>query len=224
MQKRFLSILLIVSLVISLAVPLVAADPGDSNPQLNEEQLQAYNEILAMGELSGLYGFVEADISLDNEDMVPVIVMFKHNPAEVEQALQQAAGYQPVQPAFFPFNPAPSLQELADNDKTIFYDSLDNIFTKPAPQTPFVPAIAPLTSPDYYITLDYDTAINGLAMTLPANKVAELLSIDSVAAVFYDETVYVDGWVDDDDLVGEAFAVASNKVSSMAMEIQLAHA
>ena len=221
MKRRLFTFFLAIAMVISTITPLYTIEANEDFA-LNEAQVSAYEEIQSLGEISGLYGFAEAEISLETDELVPIIVMFKHNPAPVEAALQQASGASIS--TMGTFSMAMSQDTLAANDKLIFQDALQSIFAEPQGEMGGMGIASVQSSDPYYITLDYDSVINGYAMHVPANKVEELLAVESVAAIFFDETVYVEGWLDE-DLEGEAgFAGASNKISSTAMEVQLAHA
>ncbi|MCL2548646.1 MAG: S8 family serine peptidase, partial [Symbiobacteriaceae bacterium] len=225
MQKRFLSILLALAMVISCITPLYA---GDINEEFDieaffaEANLEALNNLDAIGEVEGLYGFTEMGISLDDNVAIPVIVVLNNKPAPVAAALEQ-----PISPAFFTLTS--TLEEKAADDKAVFYSGLAAMFNKPAGgYTPFAPAYAPL-QPAYEVIYDFDTTINGVALTLPADRVAELLEIESVAAVFYNVPLEIPEFVQEDalaelDELGSEFAGALNTISSMSIGIPEAHA
>ena len=207
MTKKLLSSLLVLAMVFSTVFPVYAS---------NSEPLPI--DIPAPGINGGIVGFEEAGIELDSSEMVSVIVMLKHNPAPVEQAIAETEGIMGISSA--------EMENAAANDKAVFYAGLDAMF---APQ---MGIFSTESAGSFDITFDFDTVINGVTMTLPANKVEELLNIESVAAVFYNEEFVMDVMpsTDEDfdlgdiDAMGSDFAGTLNKVSSIAMEIPEAHA
>ena len=207
MTKRMLTSLLVLALVFSTVFPAYAStnEPMPINTP-------------APGINGGAVGFEEAGIELDSSEMVSVIVMLKHNPAPVEQAIAATEGIMGISSV--------AMENAAANDKAVFYAGLDALF---APQ---MGMFSTESAGSYDITFDFDTVINGVTMTLPANKVEELLNIESVAAVFYNEEFVMDVMpsTDEDfdlgdiDAMGSDFAGTLNKISSIAMEIPEAHA
>ncbi|MCL2548949.1 MAG: S8 family serine peptidase, partial [Symbiobacteriaceae bacterium] len=227
MHRRILSILLAVAMLCTSLTPLYA----QSNPLVIElpEGDVTYEQLQAMEEIAGLYGFAEADISFDSDELISVIVMFNNKPAPVEKAIAAGEGFIVPQSAML------SLETKASNDKVIFKAGLDEIFGNKQPVSPFVPiapaggTLEPQPAP-YYLTFEYDVAINATAMLVPANKIPDLLDISSVAAVFYDAPHYAEDYNTEEIDIEEIMAAAvgngsaNNKVSLMGYEAPLAHA
>lgn len=126
---------------------------------------------------SGLVGF-DDDWDLDefdDTDMVSVIVEFVHQPAAVEQIVAAYAGNEIT---------LDEAKALAENDQDEFSDELyEMLSVKPRGKN---------VSDTYEITATYTDALNGVAITLPASKVDELVELDTVWAVYPDSVVELD--------------------------------
>jgi len=123
-----------------------------------------------------------------SDESIRVIVLFTHSPAEV-QALQATDVDRPLVRATAPF--------LVEADHVLFRKELAQMFGSGN----FVSLNTP-----YRIYHEYRHAINGVSMTLPANRVDELLLFQSVSAVFPDARVQL---VLPEVPVGELFSLQS---------------
>lgn|GEM_PF-3946869 len=222
MSKKIIALMLSLIMVFSsfstlnaLSAPEI--DPNDPNAlftyMLQEYRQQAMDNLEAIGEVSGLIGFDEFAIDFDSNTQTPVIVMLRNQPAPVARALQGT-----------PFGGSGSshanLEALAANDKAVFHQGLNTMFGDVS---------YGMGAAQYAINFDFDVAINGVAMHLPADRIEELLEIESVAAVFYNaplhlpEVIVEDIFFDMDGVIAGA-AGSLNKISNMAMQIPQAHA
>ena len=119
----------------------------------------------------GLVGFTEEYALPSDETPVDVIVVFDTLPAGVLEVEARA------REDFMPFGAAES---IAEEYHALFRQELGALFN--------TSGIAPFGA-SYSIQWEYRQAINGVAMTLPANMVAELAGFASVRMVVPNETV-----------------------------------
>ena len=105
-------------------------------------------------------------VESDN-DSVSVIVLFGHNPAAVQVYEAESEGL---------FLSMETAQQSVEDDHAIFRAELAALFGVGRART-----AAP-----YSITWEYRRALNGVAITLPVDKVGELENFRSVRAVFPD--------------------------------------
>ncbi|MCL2577069.1 MAG: S8 family serine peptidase [Defluviitaleaceae bacterium] len=120
----------------------------------------------------GLIGFT-GEYALANDDSpVSVIVLFKNSPAAVQIREAEAEGI---------FLPSATAARNAEDDHSLFRAELSELFG--------VAGMARTTTP-YSIDWDYRNVLNGVSVTMPSNKVAELINFQSVRFVFPDEVIY----------------------------------
>lgn len=146
---------------------------NDDEPQntgefpMQEYQMGAIESVLNRS--SGLVAF--EGVNLDSEEMIPVIVEFVHRPEAVQSAVDKIMGNND---AMINAN-RPTLQSLAAQDRNAFMADLPQVLSDSA--TGYSPNL---------INFVYDTALNGMALSIPANKVMELMELNYVQAVYYD--------------------------------------
>lgn len=136
---------------------------------LTEVQLSAVIDQYRSRGKEGLVGF-EGDYALSGgSGRVSVIVLFEHHPAATQQ-MEEAV----VRRSFLPLSEA---ELLVEQDHAMFRQELARLFP------------ARMAAP-YEVTAEYKTALNGVAMTVAADKLAEIAEFESVYAIYPDETVY----------------------------------
>ena len=177
---RLIALLLVVSMFSMFAgVGYAAGAPSGEEmasgilQKLSDSQLKALTQLHSGGLDAGLVGF-EGDYALPGgSQKVPVIVEFVNPPAAVAQVLTaaQTRTFMSVQ----------SAEDKAAADHAAFAAGLAAMFGR-----------ARTFTPAYEITAEYTEAINGVAITLPADRVAELADMDCVRAVYPDSVVKLD--------------------------------
>lgn len=178
--KRIIGFVLAVILVLSV-LPVETANAVTNGSAVNaaqkivasltEGQLESYQVLNLDNRQSGLVGF-EDGYTLEGSGLVNVIVEFVHQPPVVAQIHAAFSDN-----AFLSINEATA---LAEKDHIDFANSLTRLF-----------GMARGVS-SYSVTAEYRVAMNGVAMKLPADKVADIAAFDSVFAVYPDELVTLD--------------------------------
>ncbi|WP_129688209.1 S8 family serine peptidase [Gottfriedia acidiceleris] len=146
-------------------IPAKAVGPTSAESILAKmtlEQKQAINKLQTMEE-SGL--MLSQDTNLDSDAELSVIVQFKSEPAKTAVVMEELKGKTLS---------SSEAQTNVENEHKKFQTDLQNVFKK---------ELAQKKSP-FKITKSYKRVFNGVAMTLPANKVKELLQSDAVKAVW----------------------------------------
>ncbi len=138
---------------------------------LTDSQREAVKQMLARATGRGLIGFTGEYELNDPYKTVKVIVELAHPPAAVA-AVYAAYENRPVPYGLF--------DNEAKADKDLFYDDLDRI----------LPMMMNGTT-NYEVTADWDTALNGVAITLPAFAVEELAKSAAVKAIYPDRVVSI---------------------------------
>lgn len=186
--KRVLSLLLVLAAMFgflpTLGSPASAAQGTEGTrlqTLLTAEQLEAYSLIDRTSRLSGLIGFDE-DWTLDgfgDDEMVSVIVEFVHQPPVIQQVEAIAEG---------DFISLEEAEELAELDHEEFEAELNEMLgVNPYSRSPIT---------EYDITSTYTDAINGVAATLPADKLEEIAALDVVYAIYPNVVVTLDDTVE----------------------------
>ena len=137
--------------------------------KLSKEQRQAIQQVDAAPTFK-----ISPQINTMSEGMVDVIVEFNQAPAKVEVLKQAAKGVRTSQ------------QEAAqkvERAHTSFKEAFNALKNKKGAN----PSLK-----DAKITKEYRLAINGVAMTIPANEIEQLLDSDVVKRVWKDETVQLE--------------------------------
>jgi len=154
-----------------LPLPVATSSVGDSQSPtaLSEDRLQALEELRLERGNRGVIGFEGAYALTDDHTPTRVIVVFEHSPAAVQVVEAREDGY---------VLPRALAEQIVEDDHAVFRQELAALFG--ALPMPFG------TQGHYTITAEYRRALNGVAMTLPANMVAEIANFSSVRAVFPD--------------------------------------
>ncbi|PEL06030.1 S8 family serine peptidase [Bacillus sp. AFS017336] len=137
---------------------------------LTQEQRSALRN-LQLNDSSGLK--LDPNVNLDSEKEISVIVEFKQKPEKVAQLEAEVNGKSLS---------ASKARSLRDGDQATFQQDLKTIFKEDIPQK----------KSSFKVSRIYKNAFNGVAMTLPANKVKNLLASDAVKAVWSDKEVQLD--------------------------------
>ncbi|MCL1786545.1 MAG: S8 family serine peptidase, partial [Defluviitaleaceae bacterium] len=147
-------------------------ETGDEAWDIDDTVLQAL-EFARLDMLfnRGLVGFTDGYALPDDATPVDVIVVFDTLPAGVLEMEARARG------DFMPFGAA---ENITEEYHALFRQELGALFS--------IGELAPFGAA-YHISWEYRQAISGVAMTLPANMVAELANFDSVRMVIPNETV-----------------------------------
>ncbi|MFF2876347.1 S8 family serine peptidase [Gottfriedia sp. NPDC057991] len=136
---------------------------------LTPEQKEALTK-LSTTEQTGLQ--VSQDVDLTSAKKTNVIVEFANRPAKVAQIVANADG-QTLSAA--------EATDLVNQDHATFEGDLPEVLTDENNK-----------AADYQIHRSYKTAFNGVAMSLPANQVKNLLKSKAVKTVWSDETFTVE--------------------------------
>jgi len=155
----------------------LALATGQANDQVfheetivvTEEQLSALEQVLEFNTSTGLIGFENEHALPDDDSQVPVLVFFESNPAQT-QVIEAAVEGSHLSLA--------DALEIVEDEHSAFRAGLGAIF---GGGSAFRAA-----SLDYHVTVEYRHAFNGVAMTLPANRVDEVAELDVVRAIFPD--------------------------------------
>ncbi len=144
---------------------------------LTDKQRELIKQQKSRQTAGGLVGFT-GEYELNNPNKtVKIIVELAHPPAEV------AAAYAAYENRPVTYS---SLDNAAKEDKFRFYEDLDRILPMPMNG-----------SGSYEVTADWSTAINGVAVTLPAFAVEELAKSPAVKAIYPDRIVSVSDTTDE---------------------------
>ncbi|MCL1989598.1 MAG: hypothetical protein FWG67_01785, partial [Defluviitaleaceae bacterium] len=112
----------------------------------------------------------------DDDSPVSVLVLFEHEPATVQVVEAEAAGAWLLE--------AEAVQNVED-DHERFRAELSRLFGREGD-------LLPEHTPPYDIVWEYRIGLNGVNLVLPANKVAELASFESVQLVIPNVTLTVE--------------------------------
>jgi|GEM_PF-1369989 len=166
------------SLAVLMALGTLAIAPvqaayavDESVPQLvlDADRAQAFEEVQLERQNRGLIGFEGYNALPAGNEPVNVIVLFENSPAPVQVLEAQIEGF------------ALSLdaaEQIVEDEHETFRRELNALF----PFTPF----SMEATPSYEINLEFRNALNGVAMSLPANMVEELAYISVVRAIYPD--------------------------------------
>lgn len=171
---------LIAGLLVSAGVPSGAiAEENFQNKQKNVEQMLMNltdQQRKALKELEISPGFtISPEINQNSSEMVDVIVEFNQAPAKVEVAKQAVKGKRMS---------LSSAKEKAESEHDTFKKEWKKVKKLNRPDDE--------NMDDAKITKEFHAAFNGVAMTLPARAVQELLSTGVVKRVWKDNEVKLD--------------------------------
>jgi subtilisin family serine protease len=171
---------LIASLLVSAGAPSGAiAEKNFQNKQKNVEQMLMNltdQQRKALKELEISPGFtISPEINQNSSEMVDVIVEFNQAPAKVEVAKQAVKGKRMS---------LSSAKEKAESEHDTFKKEWKKVKKLNRPDDEKMD--------DAKITKEFHAAFNGVAMTLPARAVQELLSTGVVKRVWKDNEVKLD--------------------------------
>jgi hypothetical protein len=145
-------------------------------PTYTDDQIQALNELVSEPRPQGLIGFEEAGIDLTSSETVNVIVEFNNLPAEVAEAVENASAEVGGEVGITATSEVIDKEQAVADDRAAFDQGLTNLFGGANNRRS--------ASSPYSINTEYGIALSGVSMSLPANKVPELLNISSVYCVF----------------------------------------
>ena len=185
-RRKFLKRALNSALALSVALPIAplgrfarayandfSYSYTDFSARFSESQLEAFGYIQQSRLNRGLIGF-EGDYALpSNAAPVSVIVVFETSTPTVQMFEALMKGYLLAEPV---------AEAFAEEEHDLFAEELADLFAQEGRAR---------TAPAYSIDFEYRTALNGVAMTLPANRVADLAEFESVRAVFPSQTFSV---------------------------------
>ncbi|MBQ2326257.1 MAG: S8 family serine peptidase, partial [Clostridia bacterium] len=159
MSKKNYRALLSMMLAVFMLLPSVAG-MVQAAPQVNEELLQSAEMVSHENRESGMVGF-NGEYALDeDEEQVSVIVELQSQPAALVEAIAEVNGEKLNETTA-------QLEAKAEADMDALIEALEGI--------------------DYEITTEYDTAFNGVAVTVPAYAVEMLAHLPNVFAVYPNE-------------------------------------
>ena len=148
----------------------VQSDEGIYEVTLTQDQVVAFEELQEFNALTGVLGF-EDDFALPGDDtQVPVLVFFENSPAPTQVIEAAFEGYH------LPL--AAAIERVEDNHQT-FRNEVSALFASGRQRT----------APAYHISVEYRHALNGVAMTLPADRVEDLAGLSTVRAIFPDFSI-----------------------------------
>jgi len=136
---------------------------------ITEAQLEVLQDVLLERQSRGLIGFYGDYALPDGNAPVNVIVMFENSPAAVQVLEAQVDGYSLT---------LDEAEAIVEAEHELFSEEVEELLGNPLARTA-----------TYTIRREYRYALNGVAMTLPANQVAELAQLDSVRAIYPDGLV-----------------------------------
>ncbi len=108
-------------------------------------------------------------INLSSDEEISIIVELDELPEQVALALAEEEGNVLTEA---------EAQATVTESQEVFEDILDDVFAQ-----------SPEKEVDYTVNFTYTTIFNGVALTLPANKVEDLLQYEEVKAIYNDEEV-----------------------------------
>jgi len=157
---------------------------------LTPDRLEALENVIAAGQMTGLIGF-EGDYELPEGDApVSVIVLFDHNPAPI-QVLEAA-----VEGQLMALSAA---EAIVEDEHETFRSELSSLFFSP---------LARGAASAYDIAVEYRHALNGVAITVPADMLEDVANISVVRAIVPDVAVDAPELdLVEDDANGEYFYV-----------------
>ncbi|MGD6830851.1 S8 family serine peptidase [Sutcliffiella halmapala] len=180
--KALISLVLIFSLFISpissFAIGLDYLKPA-SNEHAKISDVEGLLKNLTEKQRSKLHNLyseeaaklrISSDVNLNNEEELDIIVQFQVDPAEVQVAKEQAKGKKAK---------ALGLNEAKKKVEKSHKDFKDKMNKSKSPKI-------------NKINKEYKNAFNGVAMTLPAKEVMELIELTEVKAVWVDQKVQLD--------------------------------
>ena len=139
----------------------------------DESRLTALEEIQAERLNRGLIGF-EGNYELPEDGTpVSVIVVFEHSPAPVQVIEAQLAG-EPLTLA--------EAEAIVEEEHELFAEELSEAF----------PQGRARNLPGFEINWEYREALNGVSITIPANRLEELANFESVRAIYPNVMVHLD--------------------------------
>ncbi|PEJ57106.1 hypothetical protein CN692_14545 [Bacillus sp. AFS002410] len=178
-RKNAFSLVMSVGVILGTITPIsyhsvVKAETNtkaeDVLSHLTDEQRSALRD-LQLNDSTGLK--LDPNVDLNSEKEVSVIVEFKQKPEKVAQLEAEINGKSLS---------ASKARSLRDGDQATFQQDLKSIFKKDIQKK----------KSSFKIKRIYKNAFNGVAMTLPANKVKSLLSSDAVKSIWSDKVVQLD--------------------------------
>ncbi|MFJ7934603.1 S8 family serine peptidase [Sporosarcina sp. NPDC096371] len=149
--------------------------------ELTPEQRKALHQ-LQVSDQTGLQ--LGAEVNLESEDEITVIVEFKDKPAKVA-VLEEAANGTKLSMA--------KAQQKADAAHVTFKQDLQTIYKEDVKQRKEV----------YKVKNTYKNTLNGVSMEIPANKVEALLQSNTVKAIWNNEIVQMEPPVKQETVEGE---------------------
>ncbi|XRG77498.1 S8 family serine peptidase [Rossellomorea sp. GAMAL-10_SWC] len=179
MKKNVTTLALTTGLVTSVITPMsitqnVHAQPVSKVEQVLSALTPAQREAIKQLKISDKSGLqVSPDLNLTSESTTSVIVEFKDKPANTAVMVAEADGTTLTKA---------DAQEKVDASHDTFQNDLKTIFSKELKEK----------KNPYNIKRSYKKAFNGVAMTLPANKIKALLKSNAVQTVWSDLQVQLD--------------------------------
>lgn len=150
------------------------ADEAENNgiTQAQRDEVEAILKDYLEGTGGRIIGF--DDSLLSSSEDTDIIVIFKSLPAEVARKIDADSGRTQLLRSV-------NYEQRAEADRTIFQDGLNDIFGGRS-----------RSAAGYKIRAEYNVGLNGVAMTVPANRIKELAEISSVAAIYPDAVITLD--------------------------------
>ncbi|MFB7138711.1 S8 family serine peptidase [Gottfriedia sp. NPDC056225] len=145
-------------------------DSQETLSHLTQEQRSALRK-MELNDSSGIK--LDPSVDLNSEKEISVIVEFKQKPEKVAQLEAEVNGNSLT---------ASKARSLRDKDQATFQQDLKSIFKEDIQKK----------KSSFKVKRVYKNAFNGVAMTLPANKVKSLLASDAVKSIWSDKAVQLD--------------------------------
>ena len=164
----------------SVQFDVAFAAVADNNMGLSQEQLVAMEFLQTEGQNRGLIGFEGENAPADDNSPISVIVLFEYGPADVQVIEAHAQSQQ--------LSYAMAMQNVEDSH-ALFRSELAQFFGQVSRSR---------SDSQYSIEWEYRRAINGVAMTLPANTLLEVANFQSVRAIYPNEIITLDPIAADD--------------------------
>ncbi|QKE73959.1 S8 family serine peptidase [Arthrobacter citreus] len=145
-------------------------DSQETLSHLTQEQRSALRK-MELNDSSGIK--LDPSVDLNSEKEISVIVEFKQKPEKVAQLEAEVNGKSLT---------ASKARSLRDKDQATFQQDLKSIFKEDIQKK----------KSSFKVKRVYKNAFNGVAMTLPANKIKSLLASDAVKSIWSDKAVQLD--------------------------------
>lgn len=178
-RKNAFNVVMSLGVLLGTVTPLsnhsaVKAETNDDSQEILSKLTKQQRSALRKMQLNDSSGLkLDPSVDLNSEKEISVIVEFKQKPGKVAQLEAEVNGKSLS---------ASKARSLRDKDQSTFQQDLKTIFKEDLQKK----------KASFKVKRTYKNAFNGVAMTLPANKVKSLLASDAVKSIWSDKAVQLD--------------------------------